>query len=215
MEQAELVLRSYATLALLATNILVSVAAFSNERLLAAMMFDMTLIRRRHEYHRMITSGFIHGDPTHLFMNMLALFFLGPPLEYTIGTWSYLGIYLACLLAGSLWTYMEHFRDLNYKALGASGAVAGISSAAALFFPLATIYVFFALPMPFILFTALYIGWSAWAAASRVRDGIGHSAHLGGALMGIALVCILWPVVVRDSWNDIVHAVLPPGLRQP
>jgi membrane associated rhomboid family serine protease len=108
---------------------------------------------------------------------------------------------------------MEHFRDLNYRALGASGAVAGISSAAAIFYPLSTIYLFFALPMPFILFTVLYIGWSAWASASRVRDGIGHAAHLGGALMGIAIVCILWPLVVRESWNDVVRAVLPPGLR--
>jgi membrane associated rhomboid family serine protease len=158
----------------------------------------------------MITSGFIHGDPLHLFVNMLALLLLGPYLEAAIGTWSYLGVYLLCLLAGSLWTYMEHYRDLNYRALGASGAVAGITTAAAVFYPLSTIRVFFALPMPFILFAALYIGWSAWASASRVRDGIGHAAHLGGALMGLAATCIFWPTVVRFSWNQVVQAVLPP-----
>jgi membrane associated rhomboid family serine protease len=210
MDHTDLLMRSPATLALLATNILVSIAAFSNMRLLDSMLFDMTMIRRRHEYHRMITSGFIHGDPMHLFMNMLALFFLGPYLEYSIGAWPYLGIYLASLLAGSLWTYMEHFRELNYRALGASGAVSGITTAAAVFYPLSTIRVFFALPMPFILFAALYMGWSIWASASRVRDGIGHAAHLGGALMGLALVCIFWPVVVQHSWEEIVQAVLPP-----
>src|SRR5262245_57312172 len=176
----QLLIASPATLALLATNILLSIAAWPNVRLLDAMLFDVTLIRRGSEFHRMITSGFIHGDPMHLFMNMLALFFLGPPLEVTIGTWTFLGVYLASLMGGSLWTYMEHFRELNYRALGASGAVSGITTAAAIFFPLSTIRVFFALPMPFILFAALYIGWSAWAAASRVRDGIGHAAHLGG-----------------------------------
>ena len=174
------------------------------------MIFDMTLIRRRHEYHRMITSGFIHADPMHLFMNMLALFFLGPALEAAVGTWSYIGVYIASLLGGSLWTLMEHYRDGSYRALGASGAVSGVTSAAAIIFPLVTIRVFFALPMPFIVFAALYIGWSAWAAASRVRDGIGHAAHLGGALTGVGLVCLLWPAYVRHSWDQVVQAVLPP-----
>jgi membrane associated rhomboid family serine protease len=199
-----------ATLALLVTNVLVSMAAWQNTRLVDAMIFDMRLIRQKHEYHRMITSGFIHADPMHLFMNMLALFFLGPALEYAVGTWAYLGVYLASLLGGSLWTLMEHYRETSYRALGASGAVSGVTSAAAIIFPLSTIYVFFALPMPFILFAALYIGWSAWAAASRVRDGIGHAAHLGGALTGVALVCLLWPAYVQQSWAQVVEAVLPP-----
>ena len=73
-----------------------------------------------------------------------ALFFLGPFLEITIKTPAFVGIYFASLIGGSLWTYMEHFRDLNYRALGASGAVSGITLAAALFYPLATILVFFA-----------------------------------------------------------------------
>ncbi len=210
MNQSEMLMASPATLALLAANILISIAAWQNPRLLNAMVFDLTLIRRKGEYHRMITSGFIHGDPMHLFMNMLALFFLGPALEITIGAAAYVGVYLAALLGGSLWTYMEHLRDLNYRALGASGAVSGVISAAALFYPLSTIYLFFALPMPFILFAALYIGWSAWASATRVRDGIGHAAHLGGSLTGIALVCLIWPQYLQQSWADVVDAVLPP-----
>jgi membrane associated rhomboid family serine protease len=26
-----------------------------------------------------------------------------------------------------------------------------------------------------------------------LRDGVGHAAHLGGALAGAAIVCLLWP----------------------
>src|SRR5690242_12433922 len=104
-------LQAPATIALLVTNVLVSIAAWQNVRLVDAMIFDLTLIRRRHEYHRMITSGFIHADPMHLFMNMLALYFMGPALEYAIGIWSFVGVYLAALLGGSLWTLMEHYRD--------------------------------------------------------------------------------------------------------
>ncbi len=205
----QLLMASPATLALLIANIAISSFAFQNERVIAATLFDVAMIRRRHQYQRMITSGFVHGDGFHLFMNMLALFFLGPYLEYLVGPVAFLGIYFASLIAGSLWTYMEHFRDMNYRALGASGAVSGVTAAAALFAPLQTILVFFVLPMPFILFAALYTGWSAWASATRVRDGIGHSAHLGGALMGLALVCIVWPQVARNAWDQVIAAVIP------
>ena len=210
MDQMQYLMASPATLTLLVANIIVSIAGFRNEKLVEATLFDITMIRRRGQIYRMATSGFIHGDPTHLFMNMLALFFLGPSLEVTVGTSSFVGIYVAALLGGSLWTYMEHFREGSYRALGASGAVSGVTLAAAVFFPLSTIYVFYALPMPFILFAVLYTGWSAWAAATRVRDGIGHAAHLGGGLTGVALVCIFYPQNVQQSWNQVVQAVLPP-----
>jgi membrane associated rhomboid family serine protease len=168
-------------------------------------------MRRGNEWWRMITSGFVHGDPFHLMMNMLALFFLGPSLEYIVKTGPFLAIYMLSLLAGSLWTWMEHFRDTNYRALGASGAVSGITTAIAMFAPFATIYAFFALPMPLIVFAACYIIWSAWASQSRVQDGIGHGAHLGGALAGVALVCVFWPGAVRGLWDQFV-ATLPTSL---
>jgi len=200
----ETLLHAPATLALLVTNIVVSIAAFSNERLVDAMMFDVGKMRRRNEWHRMITSGFIHADATHLFFNMLSLYFLGPFVERIMGTWTFLGVYMACLIAGSLWSFMDHFRDMNYRALGASGAVSGITTAAAMFAPLATILAFFILPMPLIVFALLYIGFSAWASRNA-RDGIGHSAHLGGALMGIALVCIFWPEAVRSTYEQFAN----------
>jgi membrane associated rhomboid family serine protease len=209
MNEIAILLQSPATLSLLVANVVVSLMAFQNARLMDQLLFDIHAIRKKNQWRRMITSGFIHGDGFHLFMNMLALYFMGPFLEIQVGTPAFLGIYLLCLLAGSGWTFMEHFRDMNYKALGASGAVSGITTAAALFAPLSTIYVFFALPMPFILFAALYLGWSAWASATRVRDGIGHSAHLGGALMGLALVCLLWPQVARDAFDSVVAAITP------
>jgi len=135
------VLQSPATYSLLAANAILSFAAFSNVRLVDRLLFDMNRIRRFNEWYRFVTSGFIHGDPFHLFMNMLALYFMGPAVEsqYAAGTTGFMVIYFASLLAGSAWTYMEHFRDPNYRALGASGAVSGVTTAAAVFFPLAKI----------------------------------------------------------------------------
>lgn len=198
----QLLLAAHATLGLLATNIILSIIAFGNMRLLDSMMFDIGRIRKGHEYHRMITSGFIHGDPAHLFMNMLSLFFIGPALEGALTTWVFLGFYMTCLIGGSAWTLMEHWRDPNYRALGASGAVSGVTAAFGLFAPFAMI-IFFIIPMPAILFAVLFIAYSAFASG-RIRDGIGHAAHLGGALTGVALVCIFWPGAIRSLWDEVV-----------
>jgi membrane associated rhomboid family serine protease len=211
MNEIDLLMRSPATLALLVANIAISVAAFGNARLVDRLLFDMNRIRRSNEWYRMISSGFIHGDPFHLFMNMLALYFMGPYLEFRAGTAGFLIIYFASLVAGSAWTFMEHYRDPNYRALGASGAVSGITTAAAVFFPFAQILLFFALPMPLGVFALCYIVFSAWASRSNIRDGIGHAAHLGGALAGIAIVCIFWPEAPRAAWSEFM-ATLPTSL---
>jgi len=211
METFQLLMQSPATLALLVANVGLSMAAFGNARLVDRLLFDVGRMRRNNEWYRMVTSGFIHADPFHLFMNMLALFFLGPFLEYYSGTVGFLVVYFASLLGGSLWTWMEHHRDTNYRALGASGAVSGITGAAAMWAPFAQIYVFFALPMPLIVFAICYIVWSAWASRSGIRDGVGHAAHLGGTLMGIVVVCLFWPQAPQSAWDQFV-ATLPTSL---
>jgi membrane associated rhomboid family serine protease len=193
MDPFTLLLNAPVNMALLAANIGLSIAAFQNVRLLDSLLFDVNRIKRDKQWYRWVTSAFIHGDPTHLFFNMLALFFFGPAMEVGLGTIEFIAIYFGSLLAGSAWTWMEHYRDPNYRALGASGAISGVTSAAALFFPFSTIYLFFAVPMPMIVFALGYIIWSAVASAGRVRDGIGHAAHLGGALAGVVIVCVWWP----------------------
>jgi membrane associated rhomboid family serine protease len=192
-----------ATIAIIATNVILSIVAFGNARLLDSMLFDIGRIRRNNEWHRTVTSGFIHGDPIHLFVNMLSLFFIGPALESFFGTWVFVAFYMTCLVGGSAWTLMDHWRDANYKALGASGAVSGIVVAFGLFAPFQMLYVMF-IPMPAILFAVLFIAYSAFASGGRIRDGIGHAAHLGGALMGVALVCIFWPQAIRALWDDVL-----------
>jgi membrane associated rhomboid family serine protease len=82
-------------------------------------------------------------------------------------------------------------------------ALANIATAA-VFAPFSTIYAFFAIPMPLIVFAGAYIVWSAVASSTGVRDGIGHAAHLGGALAGIAIVCIFWPEAPQSMIDQII-----------
>jgi membrane associated rhomboid family serine protease len=99
---------------------------------------------------------------------------------------------------------MEHFRDSNYRAVGASGAISGLVSSFAIFAPLA---MFLFPPVPAIIYAVGFILWSAWAASTNVRDGIGHSAHLGGALAGVAIVCLGWPHAPQQMIDQIVASV--------
>jgi membrane associated rhomboid family serine protease len=193
MDQFQILLHAPANMAIMLVNIGLSFAAFNNVRLMDQLMFDVSRIRTKNEWYRWVTSAFIHGDPLHLFLNMLALFFFGPILELSFGMGAFLGLYFGTMIAASAWTWMEHFRDSNYRAVGASGAISGITTAVAMFAPFQEVYVFFAFPMPLIVFAICYILWSAIGTAGRIRDGIGHSAHLGGALAGVAIVCIFWP----------------------
>jgi membrane associated rhomboid family serine protease len=57
--------------------------------------------------------------------------------------------------------------------------------------------------MPMIVFALCYIVWSAWASSTGRRDGIGHAAHLGGALAGVAIVCIWWPAAPQGMIDQI------------
>lgn len=198
----DVILNAPVTIGLLIANLVLSIVGFRNPRLIDTALFDMRRIRRDGQYQRLLTSGFIHADPIHLAMNMISLVFIGPYLEMAMGAGPYLGFYFACLLGGSLWTLLENFRNLDYRALGASGAVSGVTTGFALFAPFAMILVF-VVPMPAILFAVLYIGWSAYASG-RMNDGIGHAAHLGGALTGLVLVCLFWPDAIRALWTGLL-----------
>lgn len=76
---------------------------------------------------QLITSGFTHIEILHIGMNMLALWFLGPPLERALGRARFLAVYLLSLFAGSV-TVMW-FAAPSSSTLGASGAIFGLIGA--------------------------------------------------------------------------------------
>ncbi len=190
-------LQSPATLCLLVLNVGVSLLAFARPaiyEMLALRPFRMTA---RNEYHQIITSGFVHVDYMHLFINMLTLFFFGPVLESltlqaTGGRAAFLFIYTFSLVAGSLYPLIKYRRSPEYGAVGASGAISGVVFAFCLYDPLATLRVFYAIPMPAFLYAILYVIYSVYSMRNR-HDNIGHEAHLGGAVGGIIATLLAAP----------------------
>ena len=80
------------------------------------------------EYHRIVTSAFLHDGLIHLGFNMWALWVMGPMLERTLGPARLACLYGTSLLGGACGALLVS--PLS-PAVGASGAVFGLFGAAA------------------------------------------------------------------------------------
>jgi membrane associated rhomboid family serine protease len=126
----------YGTYALIALNVIVFLAEIGGGGGAASLEGGGRLISDggllgpavadQGEWYRIVTSGFLHAGPLHLFLNMFVLYILGTILEEGIGTARMIGIYVVSLLAGSFGALLL---DPDQLTVGASGAVYGIMAA--------------------------------------------------------------------------------------
>ena len=79
------------------------------------------------DWWRLGTAMFLHASIIHIGFNMLALYFIGTPVEQYLGGARYLGLYLVSGLAGSAGALLV--QSPNVPTLGASGAIFGILGA--------------------------------------------------------------------------------------
>ncbi len=160
------------------------------------------LIRRR-QYDTLITSGFIHGDVGHLLFNSLTFFFFAPGLERRIGTPRFIALYFIGLVLSSLGTVYKQRNNPDYAALGASGAILAVLFAYIVYYPTTMLYLYFAVPIPAVLFAFGYLGYSWWASKQK-RDNINHDAHLDGAITGLLFVAVTDPGVWTRAFRIIL-----------
>jgi len=184
-----------ATFVLLALNILVSGYAFTVDRNLNNRLdLDVGRVISRKEYYRVITSGFVHGDPIHLLFNMVTLYFFGRYVEQVLGTVPFLVLYFGSELAANGLTLWLKRWQRGYSSLGASGAVCGVMLSFCLFEPFQKIFIMpIPVGIPAFIYAICYIGYSTFQVREDVRDGIAHEAHLGGSLAGILITLLFYP----------------------
>jgi rhomboid protease GluP len=87
---------------------------------------------RAGEWGRLAASLFLHFGPVHLAMNMLALWVLGPFVEFALDAWRFLLVYMVAGL-GSMGVVMAFASGPNGEQLtaGASGCILGLVGATA------------------------------------------------------------------------------------
>ena len=184
-------------------NILFSYKGFNDLFFFRKYDFHIGSIRAG-EQIRMFSSAFLHADISHLFFNMLTLFFFAPYVVAYLGEVSFVLIYFSSLLFGNLLTLSMHKNDLSYRAIGASGAVTGIVYSAILLDPTMTINFF----IPGYLFGILYLLYSIYGMRAK-NDNIGHTAHFGGAIGGYVFTIIKQPEMLTDNLFTVIVLAIP------
>lgn len=197
------------SLLIIIINIIISYKGFRDEYFFARYAFDVDGILRLKQYDRLISSGFLHINRTHLFFNMLALFLFSSNLDPLLSNQAYLAIYFASLAGGNLLSLWLHRHHGDYTAIGASGAVSGIIFAAIALNPNMRIGLFL-LPfhIPGWLFGIGYVLYSIYGIRSD-RDNIGHDAHLGGAIVGMLTAVLFQPSSIIYNYTTILVILLP------
>jgi membrane associated rhomboid family serine protease len=149
-----------------------------------------------------VTSMFLHGGWMHLIGNMWFLWIFGDNVEDRTGHLSYLFLYLASGLAGSV-GHVLFSPDSTVPTVGASGAISGVMGAYLITFPrariltLVPIIVFLTtveIPAYLILIYWLllqFLSGVASLAADTGQGGVAWFAHVGGFVVGVPLMLAL------------------------
>ncbi|MGI0107105.1 rhomboid family intramembrane serine protease [Salinimicrobium sp. 3283s] len=196
------------TIVVIAANIIFSFKGFNDHAFFEKYKFNSAAVKRG-EKIRVLTSGFLHVDTAHLFLNMLTLYFFADVVIGSLGSFSFLLIYVASLLLGNLLSYYFHKDEYQYNAVGASGAVSGIIYAAILLYPDMSLYMFFIpIPIPAYVFGIGYMLYSIYGMKNRIGN-IGHDAHFGGAVGGYILTLVLVPQLFATSLFMVILLAIP------
>lgn len=163
---------------------------------------------------QLVTYMFMHGNFSHLFFNMFALWMFGNTLENIWGAKRFLFYYLLCGLGAGLMqegvqyieyvTQLSHYQNvnmgssiipmseyLNYMTtVGASGAIYGLLLAFGMMFPNSLIYLYFVMPIKAKWFVVGYAVIELLTGIFSTGDHVAHFAHLGGMLVGLIIILV-------------------------
>ena len=164
--------------------------------------------------YQLLSYMFMHGNLTHIFFNMFALWMFGCVVENVWGPKKFLFYYIICGIGAGLMQELAQFVSYSVQGLaaydtvrigtsiipmatylnmmttvGASGAVYGILLAFGMIFPNERIFIF-PLPIPIKAkwFVIIYAALELFSAINTSNDGVAHLAHLGGMLFGFILI---------------------------
>ncbi|GAA2298853.1 rhomboid family intramembrane serine protease [Nonomuraea roseoviolacea subsp. roseoviolacea] len=169
----------YVTWILLGLNVVIfGIQQLTSDGITSQLMMWPHGVAEFGQYHRLITSAFVHGSVFHVLFNCWALYVVGPQLERAFGHSRYLGLYLLSALGGSVLAYW--LDPLNQPSVGASGAVYGLFGAT---------FVLARRLNADVRGIAMLIGLNL--VITFVVPGISWTGHIGGLITGSAVAAAL------------------------
>lgn len=181
-----------ATIVVCALTALITQLAFSKPKMLQRLLFKPREILVDGQWDRILSSALIHADWMHAGFNLFAFYSFGSSIEILYGWKTLVVIYIFSVMSGSLLSLFLH-RHHPYAALGASGGVSGIIFATIFLVPGTGVSLFFIpIAIPGNVFALIYLVGSFWGLRKKMGN-IGHDAHFGGAIAGLAFAFAIRP----------------------
>lgn len=137
-----------------------------------------------------VTYIFMHGNPLHLLLNMMILWFFGSEIELKLGKKGFLLYFFICGIGAGVFNFLvnSRFFDVAHSytpIIGASGAIFGLLAAYGIFFGERYMLVFFIFPMKAKYFVLIMAAIElVTGVQARAQDNVAHFAHLGGLGIG-------------------------------
>jgi len=152
---------------------------------------------------RMLASNYVHIGIIHIFFNMWCLWNLGLLAERMFDRWSYLLIYTASGIAGSLASLWWHPGGIG---AGASGAIFGLAGGLIAVLYLGKLPIAKDALKPTLKSLIMFAAYNLFFG---LAPGIDNSAHLGGLAAGLGLGAVLArsysePPEARARWRNYV-----------
>ncbi len=187
---------SNATLMIIALNVLVYLFLSLMPGLKVYLALNAVLTVKYHMVWQPFTYMFVHGNFSHLFFNMLGLFFFGIGTEKAMGSKEFVLMYFVCGIVSGICSLLVYYlMSLNVMRavglnmalalrytptlVGASGAIYSMLLAYAVIFPRSRIFIWGIIPVPapilVLAYAVIELG-SQFVGSSNVA----HLTHLFG-----------------------------------
>ncbi|MGH9502918.1 MAG: rhomboid family intramembrane serine protease [Terriglobales bacterium] len=134
---------------------------------------------------RMLASNYVHIGIIHIFFNMWCLWNLGRLAESILDRWTYLLVYTASGISGSLASLWWHPQGVG---VGASGAIFGLAGGLIAVLYLGKLPIAKAALKPTL---KSLISFAVYNLFFGLVPGIDNAAHLGGLAAGLGLGAVL------------------------
>ena len=192
-----------------------SALALYGDKNVRAFVEKHTVLRPRAVAERpwlLLTYTLVHGSELHFLFNMYALKSFGDVALHFLSTPRFVGLYVAAGLVGggTQLLYQRNLRrtrwparyrvDRDAAAVGASGAVLGVSTYIMCLTPSSSILLFGIVPVKTYMFLPAFLAYTAWGCytgGSALASSEAHAAHLGGVVTGAAFFAFRAALIAR------------------
>jgi len=176
---------SYSNFALfiITINFLVFLLTHFSPKYITYLSMNPIIVIKYQFFWQFVTYMFTHANLSHIFFNMLGLFFFGFPVERKLGSREFLLFYFFCGISAGVFSfcYYLYTGHPNVFLLGASGAVYAVLFAYAVFFPNSIVYVMGIIPLKATWLVIIYTIIEIFSQfKSTGSSNVAHFTHLAG-----------------------------------